>query len=151
MYRFLPSLHNSLYACVLLLCMFLLHCAQRTCTYGCWQCNSECRQIASGLSRSNSAHPLLTRNSSQKAGKTLSEVIKGVPLYLNSIQTLFIQKKRKVGRPKKAKFTDENLRLTGKNHHPTYKKPRTTYLQHSYNQSVSNLNGNIGKELYHNY
>lgn len=39
--------------------------------------------------------PLLTRNSSQKAGKLLGEVIKDVPLYLNSISTLFIQKRRK--------------------------------------------------------
>ena len=81
---------------------FLLHCAQRTCTYGCWQCNSERRQIASGLSRSNSADPpqfhppLSTRNSSLKAGKRLGEVIKDVPLYLNSIiSTLFIQKRGK--------------------------------------------------------
>lgn len=93
------------------------------------ECNSECRQIASGLSRSNSAHPLLTRNSSQKAGKTLSEVIKGrAPLSELNANTVHPEK-RKVGRPKKAKFTDENLRLTGKNHHPI-KKPRTTYLQH---------------------
>lgn len=61
------------------------------------------------------------------------------------IQTLFIQKKG--GRPKKAKFADENLQPTGKNHLPIKNQERPP----TYPQIQSNPKGNIGKELYHNH
>lgn len=65
------------------------------------------------------------------------------PLSELNISTVHPEKKKE-GRPKKAKFTDENLRLTGKNLHPIKNQERPL-------QSVSNLKGNIDKELYHNY
>lgn len=47
--------------------------------------------------------------------------------------------KRKVGRPKKAKFTDENLQPTGKNHLPIKNQERPP----TYPQIQSNPKGNI--------
>lgn len=55
--------------------------------------------------------------------------------------------KRKVGRSKKAKFTDENLQPIEKNYLFIKNQERPP----TYNQVQSNPKGNIGKELYHNH